>query len=129
VTPSPQLERPLVPYNPFHDDAFCDDVVNDILEHRGEWRHPGRIVLEARGGECDATDLAIAVYKSVEAARRVGFVIHGDTIHGYRFVEWRRVRFVRLALVFAWPPADSDERSHRAPPPLPGQMTIAEAVE
>jgi hypothetical protein len=129
VTPSPQLERQLVPYNPFHDDAFCDAVVNDILEHRGEWRHPGRAILESRGGECDATDLAIAVYKSVEAARRVGFVIDGDTVRGYKFVEWRRVRFVRLAVVLAWPPGDAGERSHRALAQLPGQMTIAEAVE
>ena len=121
------LERPTA-YNPFHDESFCDAVVNDILEHRGEWRHPGRAILEARGGECDATDLAIAVYKAVEAARRVGFVIDGDTVHGYRFVEWHRVRFVRLALVFAWPPSDSGERSDK-PAQVPGQMTLAEAVE
>lgn len=119
---------PAAPYNPFCDEAFVDDVIADLLDHRDEWRHPGRLVLERRGGECDPTDLAVATYKAAEAARRVGFQIEGDTVLGYRLTGWKRVRFVRLADVLQWPPAERDERPHRAAQPLLGQLTIAEAV-
>ena len=122
------VKEPAAHYNPFCDEAFVDEVIADLLDHRGEWRHPGRLILDRRRGECDSTDLAIATYKAAEAARRVGFQIDGDTVLGYRLTGWKRVRFVRLAAVLQWPPAASDERSHRAAEQLPGQLSIAEAV-
>lgn len=118
----------VAPYNPFCDESFVDDVIADLLDHRGEWRHPGRLVLELRGGDCDPTDLAIATYKAVEAARRVGFQIEGDKVLGYRLTGWRRVRFVRVSRVLQWPPQERGDRSHTAPDQLPGQLTINEAV-
>lgn len=107
-------------YNPCHDEAFCDDVVNYLRDHKGEWCHPGRFVLQTRMGDCDAVTLAEFTYRAVTVARRLGDVIDGDTQLGYRYRCWRRVRFTDLAWASQWPDVPPmNLRSHKRRPPLP----------
>jgi len=117
-----------VEYAPWLDEEFVSDVVNILRRREGEWVHPGRIVLEMRGGECDPFLLAQATYKAVCVARRLGDQISGDTVLGYRYEGFTRTRYIRIASALVWPPAVTDERSHKAAPQLPGQMTIKEAL-
>ena len=113
--------QPDTDYRPEHDPAFFDDVAGDLLEHLGEWRHSGRIVLEMRGGYCDSADLARATGRVVEELRRIGLVISGDRELGYRLVGIRRVRWVKSQTVLIWPPKKCDGERARQ---LPGQLTL-----
>jgi len=132
ITPGPRK------YHPQHDPEFVVDVVNDLIIHRGEWRHPGRVVAEARGGECDQFDLAHYTRRAIEVAKRRGFVIEGDTHRGYRWVGWRWDRNRKLGqMKDEWPevreqrPPVRDRIRQRRPhteSPLPGQLTIMQAL-
>ena len=104
-------------YNPLHDRRFLSDVVSAVLLAAGEWCHPGRLVLEDRGGTCDAHLLADATHYAVEQARRLGHVVEGDPVRGYRFVRFEYTTYVRPRDVLCWPP---DE--------FPTQLAIAEAM-
>ena len=50
----------------------------------------------------------------MKQARRVGLVIDGDRVRGYRFVRYSYVPRVRPDDVLAWPPEE-----------LPGQLTLS----
>ena len=118
----------MTPYDPRHDPSFPSDVVNLLRDNRGEWLHPGRIVLEQRGGECDPILLADATYRAVTNARRLGDVIEGDPARGYCYRRFERVRFVDLAWASQWPDVPVNMRSHRRAGTVQGQMALHEAV-
>jgi len=107
-----QTELPA--YHPAHDPAFMSDVIDIVLARRGEWCHPGRILLERRGGACDCHELGDYTHYAVKQARRIGLQIDGDKARGYRFVRFCYITRVRPDDVLAWPP---DE--------LPGQLTLS----
>lgn len=90
---------PRVDYHPCHDPHFGRDIARDLLHHVGEWRHPGREVLEMRGGTCDSAELAIATWRAIESLRRVGLVIEGDPGRyglGYRLTDIDPPRYLHL---------------------------------
>jgi hypothetical protein len=112
-----RTDEQLPDYDPVLDTSFLSDVITAVLTAGGEWCHPGRIVLAARGGTCDCHVLADATHYAIDKARRLGLVIDGDTVRGYRFVRFEYVPYVRPARVLVWPPRE-----------LPTQLTIAETV-
>jgi hypothetical protein len=114
-------------YHPATDPDFVTDVVNHLRRSEGQWTHPGRVVLEMRGAECDAVILAVYTYKAVLVARRLGDRIEGDTQLGYRYTGYERVRFVNVEWASRWPDVPAEDRPHRRRRLL-GQLSIAEAV-
>ncbi len=107
--------RKPIPEHPAHDPAWADDLLTDLLWHMGEWatvcrarRGPG-----ARSGarepwfpkgrcvgphaDLPSLELAEARCFVVEAARRLGFIIEGDSGagRGYRLMSFRRRPYVR----------------------------------
>ena len=114
---TPPRYLPADDYSPLHDPRFLSDVIDAVLQAHGEWCHPGRLVLAARGGTCDSHLLADATHYAVEQARRLGLVIEGDKDLGYRFVRFEYLTYVRPRHVLCWPP---DE--------MPVQLTMAEVL-
>ena len=104
-----------VPYDPRRDACFASDVLDIVVQAHGEWCHPGRVVLERRGGACDCAYLAQCTGEAIGKGRRVGLRIEGSKRLGYRLVGFRYVRYVRPEAVLAWPPAG-----------LPEKLTMAE---
>jgi hypothetical protein len=91
-------------YNPRHDPEYADRLLNDLIEHRLEWRKLHRLY----GGNCETVREAVAL------GRRAGLVIEGDRRLGYRFVCFRRRREGHLHALRAsvWPVDGSEERDH-----------------
>lgn len=116
-------------YNPATDPDFVSDVVNDLREHPHEWRHAGRIVLERRGADCEPVILAEYTYKAVQVARRLGDLVDGDTVLGYRYVGFRQRKFVKVEWASRWPEVPLDDRPHRRRRRAAGQLVLtAEGV-
>lgn len=60
--------------------------VNDLLDHKGEWRLLGR----EYAPDMLPFERADLVRRAVDCARRFGLVIEGDVILGHRLVCWER---------------------------------------
>jgi len=78
--------------DPRHNPCFVELVLNDLLEHRDEWRRLGRLYAP----DCLAHDRSCVVRDAVFIGRRLGFVIEGDLNRGYRYLRWQRPRYVRI---------------------------------
>jgi len=126
TAPIPFAGIPTDTYSPACDDGFCDAIVADLIDHRDEWRHPGRVVLEQRAPGCQlsAVELAEYTYRAVTVWRRLGHVIDGDTQLGYRWRGCQRPRFVNLAWASQWPNVPMNVRVHRRRQPPSEQMTM-----
>lgn len=72
--------------NPTHDRGFTAHIVNDLLDHKGEWRLLGRLYAP----DMLAFERADLVRKAVDCARRFGMVIEGDVRLGHRLTGWER---------------------------------------
>lgn len=80
-------------YNARHDPDYPDRLLNDLVDHRGQWRALHKLF----GGDFETVREAVAM------GRRVGLQIEGDHDRGYRYVGFRRIRKVRVAKAEAWP--------------------------
>lgn len=79
-------------------------VVNDLTDHRGQWRHPGQAVASMLGFEMDCDSLSRAVGYVIAEQRRLGAVIEGDPQLGYCYRGPIRRRYVRLGPRWLWAP-------------------------
>lgn len=115
-----QVTATLTAYDPATDPHFYADVVNDLRDHRGEWRHSGRIVADSRGGEVDCAYLASYTGKVVNIARSLGDIIEGDDVTGYRYLGWRKPPYVRVY----WPRHQRKFISSKPRKPIKGQLPL-----
>lgn len=99
-------------YDPATDPHFYADVVNDLRDHRGEWRHSGRIVADSRGGDVDCAYLAMYTRRVVEAMKHLGDVVEGDPALGYRYMGTTRARYVRVHQLEAFDVYEGVESQH-----------------
>jgi len=106
--------------NPRHDAAFVDRCINDLLDHPRQWRQLGRLYA---GDMCLSYERCLVTRDAVAVARRLGFVIEGDKLKGYRFVRWERPRYVHLSHAAAWPP---EPRLQRDEDGIAGQLSLVE---
>jgi hypothetical protein len=83
-------------YNARHDPDYPDRLLNDLVDHKWQWRALHRLF----GGDFETVREAVAM------GRRIGLQIEGDHDHGYRYVGFRRIRKVRVAKASAWPQGD-----------------------
>jgi hypothetical protein len=82
---------------------FTDLVLNDLLQHRGQWRKLGSLYV---AGSCLSHERCNAVRDAVDTGRKLGLVIDGDKRRGYRFVRFERPEWSRVPGPRRWPPED-----------------------
>ena len=71
--------------NPRWDPTFVDRCLDDLTDHRGEWRRLGQLY----AAKCPSFERCCAVRDAVDWGKKLGMVIEGDRSRGYRFVGHR----------------------------------------
>ncbi len=79
------------------DRGFVACIVNDLLDHKGEWRRLGAI----HAPQMDCAERAKLIGKAVDCARRFGLVIQGHRQFGYRLVGWEQPKAYTRAAALA----------------------------
>jgi hypothetical protein len=102
------------PLHPRHDPTFPDRLVNDLIQHFGQWRNLGKLY----AAHVESYERGCIVRDVIDAARRVGLIIEGDNRLGYRLTGYRGFRYIRTASALCWP------AEHRPGETLPGQMDL-----
>lgn len=101
-------------YEPLQDSSLPDDVLNDLVNHRGKWRDLVNWLLPAGADSAQRIRVRDAVAKIVVMGRRSGLVIEGNwPAGGYRYVRFERVPYLHTAKVQAWPPQRERRRVAR----------------
>jgi hypothetical protein len=81
-------------FNPRHEFCFREDVLDDLTDHKRQWRHP------SDRWQTDDEELHAVIrecyHEAVEHWRRIGCVIEGDRRKGFRFVRWIAIPGLRL---------------------------------
>lgn len=102
------------PLHPTHDRTFPDRLVNDLIQHYGEWRKLASLY----AWHVEIPDRYLLTREVIEGARRIGMVIEGDKQLGYRLTGFRRRPYVHAAKEMDWPAVrEMDE-------PVDGQLTL-----
>lgn len=105
------------PDNPRWDPTFVDRCLDDLTDHRGQWRRLGRL----HAAECPSFDRCCAVRDAVDWGLKLGMIIEAERGRGYRFTGNRHPE--RLYTCKPGAPARCEPEAQVA-----GQLTLVAEV-